>query len=255
MKKYETFLPVFPGFYGTIFEPNESDEIDYINEVRQEAGLERVDDYSIEFDYPQYYENVAKECCDFLSDNLARLGFVSKITKECVVSPREYNFRNDSINIVVEMDLKNRKAIQTYIFAHRKEFQAYLKESYTSCSGFISRYSNLFEDWSDETGKFHDFKNPGHYLGAVLQFICEQEDIDDESMYYAAVETRVECVDYDFETTKMKCEKCGEWYSMRREYLAQVERDTILLGKEFEPIAFELWVAKNKDFKHCDYEI
>ena len=58
--KYKTFLPVFPGFYGTIFEPNESDEIDYINEVRQEAGLERVDDYSIEFDHSGYEREMSR---------------------------------------------------------------------------------------------------------------------------------------------------------------------------------------------------
>ena len=250
--KYKTFLPVFPGFYGTIFEADESYEIETINDVRKNAFLDRIEDDSIEFDYQQYYENVAKECCDFLGDNLARLGFVSKITKEAIVSPREYNFRNDSINIVVEMNLKNRKEIQKYIFAHRKEFQAYLKERYTSCSGFISSYSNLFVDWSDETGKFYKFDNPDHYLGAVLQFICEQEKIDEESMYYAAVETRVECVDYDFETTKMKCADCGEWYSLRREYDAQVEKQTAQLGRKFTPIAFEVWAAKNENYKHCE---
>ena len=217
-----------------------------------DAGLERVDDYSIEFDYPQYYENVAKECCDFLSDNLARLGFVSKITKEAIVSPREYNFRNDSINIVVEMNLKNRKEIQKYIFAHRKEFQAYLKERYTSCSWFIPSYSCWFEDWEMGTGSFYSFKNPEHYLGAVLQFVCEQEDIDDESMYYACDSVILECEDFDYETTKVKCEECGQWYSLRREYDAQVEKQTAQLGRKFTPIAFEVWAEKNKDYKHCE---
>ena len=250
--KYKTFLPVFPGFYGTIFEADESGEIDHINEVRMDAGLERVDDYSIEFDYPQYYENVAKECCDFLSDNLGRIGFVSKITKECVVSPREYNFRNDSINIEVELSAKNRKAIQYYVYSRKDAFKKFLKERYTPCSGFIPYYSCWFEDWEMETGSFYSFKNPEHYLGAVLQFVCEQEDIDDESMYYAAVETCVECVDYDFETTKVKCEECGEWYSLRREYEEQVEKQTAQLGRKFTPISFDVWAAKNKDYKHCE---
>lgn len=250
--KYKTFLPVFPGFYGTIFEADETGEIDYINEVRKDAFLERVDDYSIEFDYPQYYENVAKECCDFLSDNLARLGFVSKITKEYIVSPREYNFRNDSINIEVELSAKNRKAIQYYVYSRKDAFEKFLKDRYTPCSGFIPSYSCWFEDWEMETGSFYSFKNPEHYLGAVLQFICEQEDIDDESMYYAAVETHVECVDYDFETTKVKCEECGEWYSLRREYDAQVEKQTAQLGRKFTPIAFDVWAAKNENYKHCE---
>lgn len=250
--KYKTFLPVFPGFYGTIFEADESGEIDHINEVRMDAGLERVDDYSIEFDYPQYYENVAKECCDFLSDNLARLGFVSKITKEAIVSPREYNFHNDSINIEVELSAKNRKAIQYYVYSRKDAFEKFLKDRYTPCSGFIPSYSWRFEDWEMETGSFYSFKDPGHYLGSVLEFVCQQEDITDETMFYACDSVRLECEDFDYETTKVKCEECGEWYSLRREYDAQVEKQTAQLGRKFTPIAFEVWAEKNKDYKHCE---
>ena len=42
MKKIETYLPLFPGFYGTIFEPYEDSEIDCINEVRKEKGLDEI---------------------------------------------------------------------------------------------------------------------------------------------------------------------------------------------------------------------
>lgn len=222
--KYKTFLPVFPGFYGTIFEADETGEIDHINEVRMDAGLERVDDYSIEFDHSVYEQEMSRSCCLFIYGFLDRLGMVNGIRMEELVSPREYNFANDSINIEVELSAKNRKAIQYYVYSRKDAFEKFLKDRYTPCSGFIPSYSCWFEDWEMETGSFYSFKNPEHYLGAVLQFICEEEKIDEESMYYAAVETHVECVDYDFKTTKVKCADCGEWYSLRREYDAQVEK-------------------------------
>ena len=250
MKKYETYLPVFPGFYGTIFEADEERETESINDAREELSLEPIKDYDIEFDYEGYRQSVARKCCDFLSDNLSGLGFVSKITMQMLRSPREYNFYNDAIDIVIEMDVKNRRAIQDYIYSHKEEFKKYLRSNYTSCSGFFSSYSNYFEDWDEETGNFYMFKNPGHYLGAILNFICECEEITGEQMYYS-IEDSLWAIDFDFETTKMQCKTCGDWYSMRREYLMQTERDTVLLGKEYEPIPFALWVAKNKDFHHC----
>lgn len=250
MKKYETYLPVFPGFYGTIFEADEERETNGINDVREELSLEPIKDYDIEFDYEGYHQSVARKCCDFLSDNLSELGFVSKITMQMLRSPREYNFYNDSIDIVIEMDIKNRRAIQDYIYSHKEEFEKYLRSNYTSCSGFIPGYSNYFEDWDEETGNFYMFKNPGHYLGAILNFICECEEITDERMYYS-IEVSLEAVDFDFETTKVQCEKCGEWYTPKKEYLLQVEKDKKNYGKEFEPIPFDIWSTKNKNLKHC----
>ena len=40
---FETYLPVFTGFYGTIFEPDESSEIEGINELRESKGLKPID--------------------------------------------------------------------------------------------------------------------------------------------------------------------------------------------------------------------
>lgn len=250
--KYKTFLPVFPGFYGTIFEPNEESEIDYINEVRKDAGLERVDDYSIEFDHSGYEREMSRSCCLFIYDFLDHLGMVNSIRMENIVSPREYNFHNDSINIEVELSAKNRKAIQYYVYSRKDAFEKFLKDRYTPCSGFIPYYSCWFEDWEVETGSFYSFKNPEHYLGAVLEFICQQEDITDEIMFYACDSVRLECEDFDYETTKVKCEECGEWYSLQREYGKQVEKQTAQLGRKFTPIAFEVWARKNKDYKHCE---
>lgn len=255
MKKYETFLPVFPGFYGTIFESEEEAEIDRINEDRSDARLEKIDDGSIEFDEDGYRRAIAAKCCNFLSKKLQELNLAQEIFFQAISSPREYNFANDSINISVGLTVKNRKAIQAYVLGHRKEFQEFLKGRYTACSGFIPRYSNLLLDWSDETGKFYKFENPGHYLGAVLEFICECEEITEEDMYEACSDIYLEAEDYDYEISKQRCAKCGQWYSLSREYSKQVARDTELYGKKFVPIAFDLWAKKQENFKHCENEV
>jgi len=146
MKKYDTYLPLFPGFYGTMFESEEEAEIDRINSDRSDAGLEKIDDGSIEFDEDGYRRAIAAKCCNFLSKKLQELNVVQDIFFQDIISPREYNFANDSINIAVGLTVKNRRAIQAYVLGHRKEFQEFLKSRYTACSGFIPSYSNLLVD-------------------------------------------------------------------------------------------------------------
>ena len=57
--KTETFLPVFKGFYGSIFEPDETNEIDYINELRAEKELPEIDYDDCKFNYSEYYKDVS----------------------------------------------------------------------------------------------------------------------------------------------------------------------------------------------------
>ncbi len=55
MKTYKTYLPIFKGYYGSIFKPNEDSEIDYINELRTENNKPKINYDEIEFDYNKYY--------------------------------------------------------------------------------------------------------------------------------------------------------------------------------------------------------
>ena len=59
-----TWLPCFPGFYETFLAPDESQELEYIDDTRRELGLiGRVGDYipnsSITFKVAEYEEEVA----------------------------------------------------------------------------------------------------------------------------------------------------------------------------------------------------
>ena len=50
-----TYLPVFPGFYNTIFEFNDEDqEIDYYNDERESKGLSELEYDQFDFDYRAY---------------------------------------------------------------------------------------------------------------------------------------------------------------------------------------------------------
>jgi len=176
MKKIETFLPLFPGFYGTIFEPYEDNEIEYINDLRKEKGLDDIGYDDCEWDYKDYRERVAESVVGFIEWELKQMGL--KFTYQGIQSPQFYNFSNDSIN--VEIELKDMDKIIQYLNENEDEFRQHIKESYTSCDGFISHHSNNSDDWID------DLKSEvtlSHKLGATLEFILINEGVTTMDMY------------------------------------------------------------------------
>lgn len=171
----KTYLPVFSGFYHGYFE--EDREIEYFiwhhnDEPQDKERILTWDD--IEFDYNTYQDEVAKFMCKFVAYELQDFGVLS-IEFEQLRSPKYYNYDNDTIDCIIKIEPKK---IQEYIKKHEDEFSKYIKENYTSRDGFISYYSCEFWDWAWITKEFTDFENCHvHYLGSILQFICQNEEI------------------------------------------------------------------------------
>ncbi len=100
-----------------------------------------------------------------------------KISFEALISPREYNFSNDSINVSVELNLTQLIGL----ISDRKESAAtYFKDKYTSCSGFISFHSNDIDDWLNPE---YIMENSAHRIGALLDCLCNIE-IEQDDIYY-----------------------------------------------------------------------
>ncbi|MEK6880346.1 MAG: hypothetical protein AABY22_12090 [Nanoarchaeota archaeon] len=158
-----SFLPVFNGFYGTYFEPDEEHIIE--------------EPYSYEnysFDYDSYRKNVAQDCVTAIENKLIDLGLNGiKITFENVSSPAYYNYGNDSINVTYKLTPQGIKAINTYLKDNKEAYSEYIKERYTSRSGFASFYDNDADVWLGSYLK--DAKQLEHCFGALLEFIFENE--------------------------------------------------------------------------------
>lgn len=166
MKKIETFLPLFTGFYNTMW------EFDHDN-VYNEEGTETLDTDSYDVDYESYQLSMVKHIAWRLEVELS--DFISKIKVQKIVSPKYYNYSNDSVDVEIEVDTK---AVAKYLYENETLFNDYLKSRYTSCDGFSSAYSNSFEAWEEETNNFTKLDDDGHRLGAILDFICENEEVD-----------------------------------------------------------------------------
>lgn len=101
----ETFLPCFPGFYGTNFEfDNEDLELDNINEKRAEIGLKPIGYEDVKWSYHDYHIEVSKKAVSYIEGKLNEIGLDCKLAFKELKSPREYNFSTDMIIIDAEFD-------------------------------------------------------------------------------------------------------------------------------------------------------
>jgi hypothetical protein len=180
MIKTGTWLPIFPGFYGTFFEANDGYVVEDIKEYfpddfsNVEEFLYRSKEYDRAID--QYKEDVVERCCEVIEKWLKEVQVIKSLKKEKLVSPREYNFYNDSVNIEVTFTKKNVTTIKKIIKKYEKEWEEYILKRYTSYDGFISSHSNNFE--SDEWQINNAITN-SHNCGVLLQFILLMEMDED----------------------------------------------------------------------------
>jgi hypothetical protein len=171
----ETYLPLFPGFYETIFAPDGEDmELDNINSERRLLNLIGEVNYDMcKWDYEGYREEVADKCTVAVETLLKSAGLVDRINYQKISSPREYNFANDAIHVKVRMTPPNLACLSQFVVKYWKEFEEYIKENYTSYDGFLSSYSNDATDWMNDTQTFTVFEDNLHQFGSVLEFCCQ----------------------------------------------------------------------------------
>ena len=183
LQKFATVLPVFTGFYNTIFELCTyasflENEIEAMEEGQTKKELEKELDT---LDYRQDYEKTAQRIFEAFTENF-EINFIKKWEYEKLNSPREYNYRNDSIYCQIEVDIEEMKKWYKSIKLTKK-FDSFLKENFTSYDGFSSSFDNFVydsfgrrsEDWKEVTEKNIHF---------ILDFLFPSNEENIEKLYY-----------------------------------------------------------------------
>ena len=210
-KKIDTWLPVFTGFYNTIWEFDYDNVIYNINEDRQELKLHPINTDILEVDDSQYEYDIVESFIESLKMKLS--DFIIDIQFQKIQSPKEYNFVNDSVDVSITPKIDK---IKEYIYNHLEDYKIYLKNQYTCYDGFISHYNNDFESWKEYTDNFTNYSKHCHYLGSVLNFICESLEDSTElelNIYYAVSEsiyTGNYVTNYDKCVNSLICSKCDK---------------------------------------------
>lgn len=171
MMTIKSYLPIFQGFYGTLFECNaEEREIENYDELH---GTKSTSD-DFEFDYEDYNKRVAQECISSIWNFLKLDGFEIDVNFEGIHSPRFYNYTNDSINciyLVNKVDLDN---LVNYCKDNLTEFEEFLRENFTSDIGRYAYYSNNADVWFEEYLKTTSDDFEGAFA-EILGFYLENE--------------------------------------------------------------------------------
>lgn len=173
--KFETFCPLFPGFYNTIFEPCEDNEI-YNHNQENDTDLS-YDDFN--WDYDDYRERVASAFVESFEREFKDVVPDVQINFQSVVGPKEYNFSNDSINIEVEMNFLK---FMTMVGHNKENIREYIRDKYTSRSGFISWHSNDVDDWCNPD---YVMEKPEHRIGALMEALAAHHLDTDDHIYWA----------------------------------------------------------------------
>ena len=187
IKKVETYLPLFTGFYNSIFEPRCRLEDDIENcsddELKEYYGYLEVDLDWLKENYLYYVNNdlMSNEVAECISDAFMELDYldiIQDVTYDKLVSPEFYNFSTDSINCTIEADFDK---IAAYLNKNLDAFKDDRDNRYTSCDGFSSNYPIDLDYWLDPENW------DAHGLGSVLDFIFKNESRDAViDLYYAS---------------------------------------------------------------------
>lgn len=188
--KIQSWLPYFSGFYNSFWEFDENDyrmEWDYINGIREENGLLPLETCpNFDIDTEKQCKNVGEYYCEKIEEKLKEYELNMRISFEEMYSPREYNFSTDSINCTYILSKKTYKKLIAIIEKYKVDFHNFIHDRYTSCSGFMSYYSNNGYDWISDLKTYPDMPNSEitHKFGQVINFViyileCETyNDID-----------------------------------------------------------------------------
>ena len=183
-----SWLPVFSGFYGTIWDQSENAYYSELEHWKGEFPELEIDEDDLEMQDEEYELCVCEGATSFIEAELVSIvPAITAIKFDKQVSPKEYNFANDVIYIDVTIDVPTfSKWFGDYLQEHGKEFEDYISERYTSYDGFMSHYDNTVDAWRANTKNWSDLG--GHELGALLEFICRIEGIDEMAMYESAMD-------------------------------------------------------------------
>ena len=218
MKK-STWLPIFSGYYNGWFEPIDN-FIDYESGLDSQSYKEHYEGlYSagipqdffnenlwdcLEYDYMALYNELSEDICNAV-EKLDTQGIVKSIEFEELISPKEYNFFNDSINCKITY---NQTKLMKFIKSNMESFSYYILERYTRRDGFIPSYPNDRNYWLN-TANHND-----HEIGAILNFMYFElygQDVELEEICY-----KVNCLELAYKHISVNTEKMIELFKTRK---------------------------------------
>lgn len=170
-------LPIISvGMYGSYISPESMFDSYQIDQDKEYGDFEyTAEEYWDNFDNDAYVLHVQQKAKLFLDGSYTLNDITVKVVCGVIYSPREYNFATDQIELSVTYP---KAKLRKFAADNYDEFADFLKENYSSCSGFHSYTANNYASWLDE---FNSDKE--QEVGAILTFwflVLKESEIYDE---------------------------------------------------------------------------
>ena len=172
-------LRIFQGLYeSTLY----NSDTDYY--LAQTLGGSLGDE--VDYDFDEFKQVAGKACVNSLEDELYSHDVITNMDYAGMSSPRYYNYDTD--RVLIDIDYNFIALVKYCKHTNRDKFNQYLKDNYTSYSGYISFVENsvskfFLKDW------FNSHKNMA--VQVMIEFYLSSEiDMDAhlQNMYEACQE-------------------------------------------------------------------
>jgi len=174
-----SYLPYFPGFYESVFDPDFKMEDVLYESLNNTSELLKINfqlskkysDFIVEnicqcIDYNNYQIDICHKIIEYFNSLKFPLGIKAEWEFIKLDSPKEYNFSNDNIDCNLFISTNDIKKAVNYILEHQTEFQEFLTEVYKSRNGFLSYHSHFVSDWLNEVCNF--LSHPDDFISKDL---------------------------------------------------------------------------------------
>ena len=150
IKLNTNLVPFFNGTYNTIFDLSYKYDDD--------------DDYEIE--HNDYMDNILETYKKI--DVFKNIDFVKKVEFTGWYSPNSYNYSNDELDFVVDIDKK--ELFKTLDRLETQDFKDFLKDVYNHSNGYISFTPNDYDELYDKAIMGDELS-----IGAILTYLLKDE--------------------------------------------------------------------------------
>lgn len=171
-------LPLFQGFYGTCYEVNWEEYEEIVEKrVSDSEYLENPTSYGdYEFDEPSYELMIARlyvrEFKKYVPD------YVRDIEVLRIIYPREYNHKNDEIEVKIKLSDDFRLKMKDFMSTNEKWLKTKIKEDWSDKPGFWSFMSNDFGKWTKYLEQTEITGVNSKYYAEIIKYDILNEDAD-----------------------------------------------------------------------------
>lgn len=115
---------------------------------------------------------------EFLETFNEYTGLKIELKYKTMESPKEYNFETD--RIFCEISEQHIKELYEHATGNPLSFNEAITERFTSCSGFISSYSNVMQEWLQKSVADYDHNELATLLIASIKQEVSEDDFNNE---------------------------------------------------------------------------